>query len=365
MAVASTVGAFVQVVVAILIVIGFFLLAFFVYNKEAIEAAMVKRSVKKHTYVFRGIKDLTTLGNGETYDTSDRLHPTFRDMPNSVNQLGGAEFTYSFWMYKSAKTVTTQSENSFSVNTETSADDLLLLIRGSNREQTYKNICGNTKTTPMIKCPLVKFQGKNWEYLVVELNTVSKPDSVREQSLDICSTQSTPTWSGANSHKIALSGFNDSNFINKWFMVTVVVSDTEPKDNLPVRNKIRARIYVNGVMELERYLDNQIGEVSSEEPSILLQNHGPLYVAPATHHYNGATPTKVPRSNPSVTDLFMANLSYMSYAATPTEIQSLFKEGFDRNIAPSVSQSAANEDRYRSTMKNRSLTTGEPQLTSF
>jgi len=360
MAVAATIGAFVQVVVAILLVIGFFLLAFFIYNKEAIEAATVKRSVKKHTYIFRGIKDLTVAKN-ETYDTSDRAHPTFRDMPNSVNQLGGAEFSYSFWMYKSEKPVTTQ-KLSFQVNDKVDDDDLILMVRGSNRRQRFADVCKKAVSSTdnvMVKCPLIKFQGQNWDYLVVELNTVETPDGVKEQSRNTCGQNKARGWSTANAHKIALSGFNDLNYIDKWFMVTVVVSDTEPKDNLPVRNKIHVQIYINGVLELDRYVDNSLGEVTNENPSLLLQNRGPLYVAPTLT--GGATD----RTNPEVSDLFMANLSYMSYAATPEDIKSLYKDGFDRNIAPSVNQSVANEDRYRASMKNRSITTGEPQLTSF
>ena len=360
MAVTATIGAFVQVVVAILIVVGFFMLAFFIYNKEAIEAAIVKRSVKLHTYVFRGIKDLNVAKN-EVYDTSDRMHPTFRDLPNSVNQLGGAEFTYSFWMYKPEKTSTKQ-KLSFAVNDKVDGDDLILLVRGNNRQQRFKDVCNvqaSAANNVMVKCPLIKFQGQNWEYLVVELNTANTPDGVKEQSRKNCASNKARTWSTANSHKIALSGFNDINFINKWFMVTVVVSDTEPTDNLPVRNKIHVRIYINGVLELDRYVDNELGEVSSENPSVLMQNAGPLYVAP-TLTGGGAE-----RTNPVATDLFMANLSYMSYVAKPDEIQTLYKAGFDRNIASSVNQSVANEDRYRASMKNRSMTTGVPQLTSF
>ena len=358
MAVVATIGAFVQVVVALLIVVGFFLLAFFIFNKEAIEAATVKRTVKRKTDIFRGIKDIS-INKNEVYDTSDRTHPTFRDIPNSVNQLGGAEFTYSFWMYKSAKIATTPSV-SFAVNDSVDTNDLILLIRGSNRQQVFKNICGEAPSTAnnvMLKCPLIKFQGENWDYLVVELNTEDSPEAVREQSRNTCGSKQARGWSTANAHKVALGGFSDVNYVDKWFMVTVVVSDTEPKDNLPVRNKIRVRIYINGVLELERYLDSHLGEVTSQNPSVLRQNQGPLYVAPDL-----SSPS---RNNPTAADLFMANLSYMSYAATPEEIKSLYKEKFDRNIAPSVAQSTNSENRYRASMKNLSRTSGEPQLHSF
>lgn len=372
MAAGAVIGGFVQVVIALLLVIGFFMLAFFIFNKEAIEAATMKRTVKQKTYIFRGIKDLATT-NDEVYDTSDPSHPTFRELPNSVNQLGGAEFTYSFWMYKSERT-TTEPKLSFQVNDNIESNDLILLIRGSDRKQQFTDVCAKEVGSPenvMVKCPLIKFQGERWEYLVVELNTVNSPTGVREQSKNSCGSTAARGWSAANSHKVALAGFDDGNFINKWFNVTVVVSDTEPKDNLPVRNKIRVKIFVNGVLELDRYVDNNLGDVTNDNPSILLQNNGPLYVAPKVKSYatSNNTISRTSRDNPTPngTDpsLFMANLVYMSYAASPEEIKALFDEGFDRNIAPAVNQSTVSLDRYRASMKNRSVTSGQPQLRTF
>jgi len=365
MAVVAMIGGFVQVILALLVVVGFFLLAFFIFNKEAIEAAAVKRSVRQKTYIFRGIKDLKD-NNDETYDTSDRSHPTFREMPNSVNQLGGAEFTYSFWMYKSEKSVTTP-KLSFGVNDELDDDDLVLLVRGSNRKQDYLNICKKETSlnNVLVKCPLIKFQGQSWEYLVVELNTVQTPTAVKEQSKNICGSTAARGWSKANSHKIALAGFDEANFIDKWFNVTVTVSDTEPKDNLPVRNKVHVRIYVNGVLELDKYVDNNLGDVTSENPSLLLQNNGPLHVAPQLKKGSDGTGRVNPLPTKDDGQLYMANLAYMSYTASPEEVKALYKEGFDRNIAPSVSQSSTNADRYRDSMKNKSTTSGEPQLRSF
>jgi|APGre2960657404_1045060.scaffolds.fasta_scaffold00052_22 hypothetical protein len=368
----ALIGGFVQVVVAMLLVIGFFLLAFFIYNKDAIEAATVKRSVKVKTYIFRGIKDLD-IANNETYDTSDRTHPTFREMPNSINQHGGAEFSYSFWMYKAEKTTTVPVLEAV-VNDKLVNDDLLLLVRGSNRLQNFKNVCNKepqSSANVMVKCPLIKFQGQRWEYLVVELNTSQNPDGVREQAVNKCNVTRSAGWGSVNAHKLALGGFDDANFIEKWFNVAVVISDTEPTDNLPVRNKVRVRIYVNGVLEMDRYVDNRLGEVTSENPSVLLQNHGPLHVAPTPVSFtrSGINVTQVTRANPKPTGtnppLFMANLVYMSYAASPEEIKNLYKDGFDKNIAPSVNQSTISADRYRASVENLSTTSGEPQLKSF
>jgi hypothetical protein len=130
-------------------------------------------------------------------------------------------------------------------------------------------------------------------------------------------------------------------------------------------------VYINGILELERYVDNYIGERSAETPSILRQNMGPLYVAPsfspATATGNGvpfAGTYGVPSNNAKI-KLFMANLSYRNYAVTPEEVKSLYAQGFDKKVAPAVNQSDLNTDRYGSTAENKSITDGRPVLRAW
>jgi hypothetical protein len=374
-AILEGVGAFVQIIVAVGIVMALFLLAFFVYNKEAIDAAVQKRSIKYVTDIFRGIKDFGTAKN-EVYDTLTRDHPTFRNMPASINQAGGAEFTYNFWLYKAGRSGVAASVTK-GIEDNLAATDVVLFMRGSNRRTKFANICNLTPGADdqaknvMIKCPLVKLQGANWDALTIELNTNNAVDGVHETSRNNCGNNSLTNWSKANDHKIGVTGLSDPNYEGKWFMVTIIVSDTEPADLLPLRNKIKIRVYINGILELERYVDNYIGERSAETPSILRQNMGPLYVAPsfspATATGNGvpfAGTYGVPSNNAKI-KLFMANLSYRNYAVTPEEVKSLYAQGFDKKVAPAVNQSDLNTDRYGSTAENKSITDGRPVLRAW
>jgi len=373
-AITEGLGAFVQVIMAVGIVMALFLLAFFVYNKEAIDAAVEKRTIKHVTDIFRGIKDLGTAKN-EVYDTLSRDHPTFRDMPSSINQAGGAEFTYNFWLYKTgrkdvAASITKGIEDMLATN------DVVLFMRGSNRRTKFASICNVTPGATdqaknvMIKCPLVKLQGANWDALTIELNTNEAVDGVHEASRNNCGNNSPTHWSKANDHKIGVTGLADANYEGKWFMVTIVLSDTEPADLLPLRNKVKIRVYINSVLELERYVDNYIGERTAETPSVLRLNAGPLYVAP--HFQANAAGTgadfdgtfNVPTDDATV-KLFMANLSYRNYAATPEEVNTMYGQGFDKIVAPAVNQGGLNTDRYGSTAENKSVTDGGPMLRAW
>ena len=374
-AITEGLGAFVQIIMAVGIVMALFLLAFFVYNKEAIDAAVEKRTIKHVTDIFRGIKDLGTANN-EIYDTLTRDHPTFRDMPSSINQAGGAEFTYNFWLFKTGRSAAAASVTA-GIEDMLASHDVVLFMRGSSRRTKFANMCNVTPAAAdqannvMIKCPLVKLQGANWDALTVELNTNEAVSAVHEASRNNCGNNALTNWSKANDHKIGVTGLSDPNYEGKWFMVTIILSDTEPADMLPLRNKVKIRVYINSVLELDRYVDNYVGERTAEVPSILRQNAGPLYVAP---HFAAATATSPAKafdgtytvpSNDGTVKLFMANLSYRNYAATPEEVKDIFGQGFDKKVAPAVNQSDVNTDRYGSTAANKSVTDGSPALNAW
>jgi len=352
--------AFLQVLLALILVAALFLLAFFIYNRDALQAAKTNRNPRVKTAIFKGIKDLNASGN-EMYNTSDPQHPTYRAMPPAMNQGGGAEFTYNFWLQK-LEGGNSGYQGLTTVHDYIDDDDLILLLRGSDKEMTtIKNVCGESvcpsanecKKNYLLKCPLIKLQGINHQYLVVEFNTVASPLAVKE-GVDVnCTTQG--EWISVNKYKIALDGLNDANFNSKWFMVTVVIADTDPSGILPVRNKVRVRIYVNGVLELEQYADSKRGGYDANlSPSVLLQNQGPLYVGKRKMPDTGES--RFPEN------FYMADLTYMNYAASPDEIKALFNAGFDKSVAPSVTQSSLNEFKYKESAQNMSQARGEPQL---
>jgi len=185
----------------------------------------------------------------------------------------------------------------------------------------YKNVCGLPKTDIMVKAPLVKLQ-RNGKYLTVEFNTVQGPDAHIYNSRDTCKELSA-SWSAINRSRIILGGFDSNpNFDKQWFMVSVVLQDTLPEDPIPTRNKVRARIYVNGILELDQYIGG--GALEKSEPAVLLNNNGNLYINPKV------TPQGVTTvSNLGENKIMMANLTYSNYAMSGSEIKGLFDKKFN------------------------------------
>jgi hypothetical protein len=328
-------GPAMQILVAILLVILLFVIGFFIYNMELAKSIRDAGKLKKETVIFNGIKDLK-IANNETYNTVNKNDMTYRDISPSVNQGSGAEFSYNFWLYldSSAFDVPVQ-DNIVRPDSGLAKDDLILLVHGDKTPYTYKNLCNTDKKDIMVKCPLIKIQ-RGGDVLAVEFNTMSSPDAVHEQSRNTC-TETSTDWSMVNSYKIALSGLRNkepANYNKKWFMVTVIIQDTSPTDPLPLRNKVRCRILVNGVTELDRFVD---GGLNAHAPSLLRQNLGFLHVAPVVTFGSAATDKTL--TVPSARQVYMADLSYFNYALNVDEVKSMYKSGYNKQYALSASQS--------------------------
>jgi hypothetical protein len=354
-------GAILQITIAIMMVILLLVIGFAVFNMETIKVVQESNKQKRKVEIFKGIKDLRMLPDaGETYNTSDSALTNYKDLTLSVNQKSGAEFTYNFWLRINDWSVFAD-DNISAVTTDAgiSEKDFVLLLRGDSTVYNYKNLCGVSKNDVMVKCPLIKMS-QGGDVLSVEFNTVATPDATHEQSRNTCSDLANK-WDYMNNHKIAITDFKKKNSLyqGKWFMITTIIQDTNPTDPLPIRNKARCRIFINGVMELDRYVDGKLA-VNAGNPQILLQNRGNLYVAPSAKWKIGTTSKQSLKLAQTGNPVYMADLSYYNYALMPEEIKSIFAASITQAIAPSAGQeSAAN------LWDAVSYTGAKKQLTSF
>ena len=363
------VSSTVQIITAIALAVILFVIAFSVYNLESVRALQAAGKIKKQTVIFKGVKDLA-VNKDEAYNTIDPTNPTYKDMSNSINQKSGAEYTYNFWMYISKSAFDTQGAFNTSgwqpttehtdtgllrrnvdgkVYKNTTTEDhkpFVLLLRGSKKAFAYRSLCSTStnndlKVDVMVKNPMVKFE-RGADVLSVEINTMQTPDAVKEQSRDTCDEQS-KDWEYMNSYRVALKGLrNQDHLHDKWFMVSVVVQDTYPNDPLPIRNKVRVRIYINGVMELDKYLDGRLADTSGSA-SIIKNNPGNLYVAP-TIKMGETVLSKELSSSSHVGNIRMADLSYYNYALDVKELEGVYAAGINKVIAQGTTASSSSVD---------------------
>lgn len=367
----------VQVLIALVIVAVLFVVAFYVYNREYIQALQTASEPRKRVDIFKGIKDLNTNHN-ETYETQDTTHPTYKDMKLAINQKGGAEFSYNFWMYKDQNALNTNiTADTLSPLTDAGlrTDDIVLFLKGYKTTYTYKNLCNKEKTDILVKCPAVKLAQKG-KVLTVEVNTTASPDNVNEGARNTC-TDLSRNWRDRNAHLVALEGLDGVNFDKKWFMVSVVVQDVTPYDPLPFRNRVRVAIYINGVLELDKYVEGRLGSMG-DDATVIRQNRGPFYIAPTIQlkRYTGLDDNAAPEyTNPTLTagfppsipakSLYLADVSYYNYVLPEEEIKALYSAKFDTTVAPSITDTQIARDTIADMKDSLSFVSGEKQLTEF
>ncbi len=329
-----------QVFAAITVVILLFVIGFAMYNRDMVKNYAEARKTKRVTPIFSGIMDFK--GMHHRFETLDPLDPTYVNLNPSINQRAGAEFTYNFWLYQAsaAFTQTTASrKNQADVDAGLMSDELVLLLKGDEKTVNYPNVCGKEKSDIYVKCPLIKL-AQNGDVLVVELNTVQGVDGVRENARNVCNDITT-NWSYANGHRLAIRNMRTDNLLDKWYMVTVVVQDTSPDDPLPVRNKVRVRVYINGFLELDRFVDGKIDDPNS----VVRQNTGNLFI-------HATADSKAKRID-KARHIMMADLTYYNYAVEQSDINALVKKSFQKKFLMGCSTGVNARDKQL--MNNMSM----------
>lgn len=345
----------IQIVFGICLVIILFIIGFATYNYEFMRAIQESSNsiLKKSVPIFEGIKDISNTPS-ETYTVSDKRDPTYRDVQPSVNQKGGIEFSYSFWLFNKSPAEPIYTGGILPDIGHDNTKETILFVKGSDKLSQYKNICNVDKSDFKIKCPLVKLENGN-THLTVEFNTLFEnttntmyPEAIKQGYNNRCG-DSISNWETANSHKLTIGNLDRDEFKEKWVLVTVVIKDTTPSALLPHRNKAHCAIYLNNFMELDTYVDGIVyNDETYKTITTVKPNKGNLYVFPSRETSYTAANAK---------NLMMASLTYHNYAIDQKTIESIYSAGVPRYTASSVAANATYDDVLTvSDMYNESLT---------
>lgn len=313
-----------QIIVALIIITILAITAFALYNAElkAFLKNIVKTTViKRETTVFDGI--LPIDGQTQiTYNTYDDKNGTYIDLSPSINQAGGAEYTYNFWIYLPA------SSSSASNNMESKST--VLFVRGSNMKLNYKSNglnceledISNNNTWFLVKNPLVKLvynENGAIKGIITEFNSVTSPDAFHANYV--------PTPCDAKSkydNSLGIYGFDEagSTVIGKWNMITIVIRESNPSSDILFKNQAIVKLYLNGFLYLDKNAEIQYS--GDDRSTTMKHNMGNLFVNPSnTQHV----------SNDPSNSVALANLHYFNYAIDNNHVIQLFNQGFSKESA--------------------------------
>lgn len=328
-----------QIFFGIVLIIILAFISFYIYSRESIIALSNTSTLKKQIMVFDGIVDFNT--SQITYNTYNKSALSFKDLSPSVNQNGGAEYSYNFWLYIDKQSLANSS----------SSEDIVLLLRGSRIKVPYLNDVNcellNKGKYIIVKNPLIRIKNDG-SALIVEYNTVTNPDSYRENGNNMISCNSS-SWYDRNKGLLGMYNMDDEIYDKKWFMISVVLREISPDNDILYKNKTSCKIYINGINILDRIVDSPYNG-DTKGSAVMKHNRAPLYVNPGDIFNMNADKAE---SNPISTasdkhPLLMANLSYFNYAIEALEIKNLFAKGFTHSAAllPSILNTDGTEDKY-------------------
>lgn len=348
-----------QVIIALIILLLMGYVAYNIYLIELHHMFKGNNDIRKETEIFNGIIDFHDIKELK-YNTKNRAHEKYRDISPSINQQGGAEYTYNFWLYvDQSKIQQLKNENQ---------KDILLFLKGEKIVYYNNNInyncmyrSGDSTSTKhpvlLTKNPLVRlsYDGKN---LAVDYNNILSPDSYQNNSkYNRCDgVNNNDLWWDRNKNMI---GVYDIEFSNKWFMVTIVMKEVADNNNILTKNRAICRIYINGLLVFENKLETIYGSNQDIYSATFKNNNSPLYINPIFNmkYDTPAEPLALQKKNQNLPYLDMSTAKYDDNKYNidnPNDISGVIKMGDLKYYNYALEADAINQ-LFRTGLKNVKL----------
>lgn len=303
----------IQIIIALIVVILMGYISYNIYTIEFDKLFKGYNTLKKETTVFNGIVDFysNTDLKSNTFDVSA---DNYLDITPSINQQGGAEYSYNFWLYLDKGNLT-------------GTKDYVLLLKGNkdiliNTDKSSLNCSNDSKKTIMIKNPLIRLSPIG-DGIAVEYNNIVSVDSYQDvDKIRNCDYADVTTWKNKNGN---LLGVYDLDFDKKWFMVTIVMKEVSASDNILFNNKASSKIYVNGVLISDKNVETKYNDKIYS--ATFKNNKAPLFINPSFDSNNGLYANKPEKAE----IIKMADLKYYNYAITEDEITKIYNNGFTKS----------------------------------
>ena len=364
----------IQIILSFFLIAIMALISYSIYNKEILNGIKVSNTTKKVVKVFDGIFSFgSDIIEQETYNKS---HPTYLDINPSINQNGGAEYSYNFWLYfnvadggviiPSEKYPNDMRANNIYkyayINLFYKGEPESLLFKSNNFECDNVVVIKNLDKKVLIKNPLVKIRNDANE-IIVEYNNINFPETYNSSAKSLtCIDNDENTLINRNRNKFGIKKIDVDKNKKRYNMITIVFQENPQNENIINSNKANCRIYFNGEMVSDRVANinnNENVEINEFKSRVMKSNYSKLRINYHRLNLNHSTETppsvtKIPdESGLNDTPLKMADLTYYNYALNQMEINSLYKAGFNKYEAV-LKNVNTDVDKYIKGSNNRS-----------
>jgi len=343
----------IQIILGLFLILIMAFIAYSIFDREYFNSISIYNTNKKETKIFTGIYPYDK--EEIKIETFNKIDPFYADLNPSVNQNGGAEYSYNFWLYFNIKDKTINNrpadENKY----------IILFYKGVKQFIPYKQFKYSCDTTVhqteniqkkyiLVKNPLVKINN-NGEDLVIEYNNINTPDTFNSSSVQLACS-STNTIYDSNKNKLGIKNINTEMYNKTFNMITIVMQESPSNEEALFTNRTNCKVYFNGSLISDRstYNNDILDETNTGTKStVMKKNMGNLYINPKkiedlSTDYVTNDIVKIIESDDITKDtpLKLANLSYFNYALDVDEIYKLYNKQFSTELADILVKSDIN-----------------------
>ena len=317
----------IQVIISLIILLLMGYIGYNIYLIELQNMFQGENDIRKEVSILSGTYDFS---NSEVrYSTQNKSQLNYKNIKPSINQEGGAEYSYNFWLFIDQETLGVASKK------PENDKDIILFLKGEKNlyaSDKFNYNCANVNKTnnPIIitKNPLVKLSGDGTK-IAVEYNNIYTTDSFQQSaSYKSCTQINSKDWNERNKK---LLGIYDIEFNNKWFMVTIVMKEVADSNNVLSINKASCKMYINGVKLLDKKVETKY--MNNIYSATFKNNTSPFYINPnISSEFIDQSNTPYKKAGKD-NQIKMADIKYYNYAINEDIITSLYNKGFNTEIA--------------------------------
>ena len=351
----------IQIILSIFLISIMAFIGYSVYNREFIDGISLSNTNKKITKIFTGIFDYTDIKDIEI-ETYNKTDYSYLDINPSINQNGGAEYSYNFWLFFRPDTTTNVIQpttiNSIHISklasnytnispkvleSDVKNQHIILFYKGesmpiiSNNNKNYD--CDSDKFIYdypiLVKNPLIKIRNDCKE-IIVEYNNINHPEtynnSPSETATINCESVNSTDYEKRNHYKFGIKEIDVDKYKEKFNMVTVVFQEQPKINDLFNNNKSNCKIYFNGDLKSDKLSNTNTienDEIKTFKSRAMRSNLSKLRINPMqTNGY--ISKRTLPDNITEMSPLQMSDLTYYNYALTASEIKRLYNNGFNK-----------------------------------
>ena len=341
-------------------------ISYTIYNKEYINSIDLTTSNKKITKIFSGILDYNKDSNIE-FETYNKTEFTYIDINPSINQNGGAEYSYNFWLYfdvdagglinkqasiyspvKGSKDKLDTIKN---YNNEGNANEpmhrykyLILFYKGEKQTlplkpaETDRSYDCKHKTTDfddqiIIKNPLVKIRNDG-KQIVIDYNNINYPESYNTASKRLFCNDN-QFLSERSDNKFGIKDIDVPKYKRRFNMITIVFKEQSDTEQLFYKRNASCKVYLNKELisdrlaSVENIEDDAINKFNSR---VMKSNFSKFHINPdpTKFGYNNVSSHFLQDGITETPALQVADLTYYNYAIQQADIDRLYNAGFNK-----------------------------------